>query len=150
MGFNVKLHLGVYDAPHEEGNTVYQVAKDLERRYEIIGNFADAYLPGIADHLAMGLQNALGAIVDNGHFAPDPFASGCAAIDQQFKTFLDRESMAIFSPLVPTDAALKGWSSRLKKFTGVRRPSFIDTGLYRANFHSWVDQPGAINADSAE
>ena len=41
---------------------------------------------------------------------------------------------------VPTGAAKKGVNHRLKIRRGKRRPSFIDTGILRTNFVSWVDR----------
>jgi hypothetical protein len=73
--------------------------------------------------------------------SPEPFASSKSQkIDDTFHKFLDSKEMETLGiPGVPTAAALKGVSHRLKLKKGAPRPSFIDTGMYQAHFKSWVE-----------
>ncbi|HCO8099557.1 TPA: hypothetical protein OB753_003901, partial [Escherichia coli] len=65
-----------------------------------------------------------------------------------FHRFLEAEEMAgmtINGNEIPTWAARRGVNSRLKdKYTGIRRPSFIDGGLFKGSFIAWIDN----NAES--
>jgi hypothetical protein len=66
-----------------------------------------------------------------------------------FVTYLDNEEIAETGQAgVPTAAALAGVRTSLKKKKELknprkrslgRRPSFIDTGMYRDSFKAWVD-----------
>jgi len=79
-----------------------------------------------------------------------------ASLEVRFKQYLANSEIEKAGVLgVPTQAALDGVSHRFKsginwawatnatgkkvKAFGVRRPSFIDTGLYQSSFKSWVD-----------
>jgi hypothetical protein len=56
-----------------------------------------------------------------------------------FRQFLDREEMNGLVAGVPTKAALGGARHGRGKITRRgQRPSFIDTGIFRASFRCWA------------
>ena len=61
-------------------------------------------------------------------------------IETAFKLFLGQQEMNGVVPGVPTKAALKGVNHRMLHPYAKRGPrsSFIDTGLYQANFKVWM------------
>jgi len=64
-------------------------------------------------------------------------------IEKMFREFLDKEEMnASGNAGIPTGAALLGIRHGIgsKTLKGVPRPSFIDTGIYRASFRCSVDK----------
>jgi hypothetical protein len=143
MGQIMKLHLGVIDVPYKEntGITTGDVAEILEDKYHIMQTFFDMYKPQI---LKMLHNEALDALKDFLDGAPLPdgafkFPDTCEEIGKLFQiNFLDGEQMNDM-PGVPTQAALDGYNRRLKKRTGQRRPSFVDTTQFQAAFKAWID-----------
>jgi hypothetical protein len=154
----LKIHLGVYDVPEPEGGSTYDVAQQLEKKYELFSQFAASHLDDIAKHLEESMAGALETTLMR-QKVRDPFLAGTEQIDQDFRKFLDEEQMAKLGiPGVPTKAALEGKSIRFKKRVtpqrwvkgqgkgvgffvqyGPRRPSFIDSGVLQASFKSWVE-----------
>ncbi len=143
------LHLGVIDIPYadEKGVTTGDVAEFLEDKYHVMGAFYGRYEGKIANALANALAGALETVRMGGPLSGKPFATAESEIAADFKHFLSSseiETMGIEG--VPTKAALDGKSKRFKRgrnkgktgLPGVRRPSFIDTGLYQASFVDWV------------
>jgi len=138
------LHLGVIDVPYAEENgiTTGDVADILEAKYHPMEIFYELHKQEIADDITNGVQNALEALMMG---APDQGLTGAVNagttnINEKFKDFLANGEMeSLGYPGVPTQAALDGVNHRLKKKSGPRRPSFIDTGLYQSSFTSWVD-----------
>jgi hypothetical protein len=63
-------------------------------------------------------------------------------VEKLFKSFLDNEEMNGMVSGVPTQAAMRGvrHGRGSKTRRGIQRPSFIDTGIYRASFRCWVDR----------
>ena len=71
-----------------------------------------------------------------------PTAEAESEIEAKFRSFLSEQKMdGIGIPGVPTQAALNGVSHRFLHPYAKRpeRPSFIDTGLYQANFKAWFE-----------
>lgn len=146
----MKLCFGVVDQPYdygdEPGKTTFDVACDLEERYEIFTHFwemhKDEIIQEAGTELAYQLVNHLK------HKAPLPGEHFLEGTGKIFHIFLETEEMAgmtINGNPVPTQAALLGVNSRLKdKYTGERRPSFIDGGLFKGSFIAWIDN----NAES--
>ncbi|MEB7738588.1 hypothetical protein NGB58_04745 [Escherichia coli] len=146
----MKLCFGVidqlYDYGDEPGKTTFDVACDLEERYEIFTHFwemhKDEIIQEAGTELAYQLVNRLK------HKAPLPAMWVMGDTLDIFHRFLEAEEMAgmtINGNQVPTQAALLGVNSRLKdKYTGERRPSFIDGGLFKGSFIAWIDN----NAES--
>lgn len=124
--------------------TTGDVAAILEQKYHIMEIFAHEE----KDTIERAIGEAYGDMIDaslRGHpIPPDLFAGACSTIDTKFKTFLDQGAMEKLGyPGVPTAAALAGVNHRLKhpyaKANPARR-SFVDTGLYRSSFKSWMDK----------
>lgn len=140
----LKVCFGVIDQPYdygdEPGKTTFEVAQDLEKRYEIFSHFWDMHKEEIireaGEMLAYQLVNHLK------HKAPLPSVQVMGKTRGIFHQFLEVEEMAgltINGNPVPTNAALMGVNSRLKdKYTGERRPSFIDGGLFKTSFIAWI------------
>jgi len=140
------INLGVNDVPYpsEDGETktTGQVAGQLELDYGIVGAFIQKHEETIADAIAIGVEDSMDAII-SGSSRNINLGAATSIISSAFKEFLSNseiESMGV--PGVPTRAALSGSNSRLKKGFGPRRPSFIDTGLYRSSFDAWVSEDG--------
>ncbi|HCB2534344.1 hypothetical protein [Escherichia coli] len=146
----MKLCFGVIDQPYdygdEPGKTTFDVACDLEERYEIFTHFwemhKDEIIQEAGTELAYQLVNHLK------HEAPLPGEHFLEGTEKIFHIFLETEEMAgmtINGNEIPTWAARRGVNSRLKdKYTGIRRPSFIDGGLFKGSFIAWIDN----NAES--
>jgi len=114
------------------------VAEILEGKYGLFSRFAQLNEQRMANHLADSVNDAIHTLLSGG-VVTDPFLDGCEEINQDFRTFLDEEKMAILGvPGVPTKAALSGRSKRFKRSRGPRRPSFIDSGTLQTSFKSWV------------
>jgi hypothetical protein len=139
------LHLGVYDVPysdeHGKGKTTGDVAEILEDKYGVMDAFAFAHLPDIAKELEDSIAGSLETLMMGGRPDPNPFAKAESAITAMFKNFLATSAIEHLGiEGVPTLAALNGVNHRLKHpyaKGNSRRPSFIDTGLYSANFTAW-------------
>jgi hypothetical protein len=141
-----------FDYPYdfgEEGEvvTTWQVADWLEEsknmHYHLKENFHKLYKSEIEGLFAQALTDALLDFSTFGKPIPTSkkklFAGANAKIDEMFRKFLNErivEGLGIDG--VPTQSALEGKSKRLKKKTGIRRPSFIDTGQYRNSSYTYV------------
>lgn len=155
----MKLHLGVIDVPHiQPGVTTYDVGMELEKDYGLFSAFYELFENSIDKAVEKDVQIAIDKLLSG----KDPklnFGTSTSAIDTMFHQFLDSgaiESMG--KPGVPTKAALEGKRTRFKgkgssaktwvkgkrspvqsESTGVRRPSFVDSGILNASFKSWID-----------
>ncbi|WP_051377032.1 hypothetical protein [Paraburkholderia dilworthii] len=164
----ITLHLGIIDIPYQDRatdekvpkakkgkankpikpksdaatKTTGDIAEILEEKYHIMDTFAFARLPDIAKELEESIAGSLETMMMGGQPSPNPFASAESAITAMFKQFIftqQVESMGIAG--VPTQAALDGVNHRLKHpyaKGNPRRPSFVDTGMYMANFVAWM------------
>lgn len=136
----MKICLGVIDMPYDYGNTsatTYEVAEDLQDRYQIFTHFWESHAGEICAEV--GETVAYSLINHIKHGAPMTGGELLGETMQQFNIFLEREEMAGLSvDGVPTQAALDGKNSRLKTEKGERRPSFIDGGLFKSSFVAWI------------
>lgn len=158
----MKLHLGVVDVPHiQPGVTTYDVGMELEKDYGLFSAFAEFYEHSIDQAIDRDLNVAIEKLLSGEKVAKDLpaiFGSSTSAIDTMFRNFLDSSVIeGMGKPGVPTKAALEGKRTRFKGKGssagswvkgkrggtsvgyGPRRPSFIDSGILRASFKSWVD-----------
>jgi hypothetical protein len=123
------LNLGVHDIPYDDGTkTTGRVAEELETDYGIMAYFMDNHGQEVADDTVMAYLTML----ETG-LADQPLSETPAL----FRAFLSAKEMD-GSKGVPTKRSLMGYSSRMKKATGVPRPSFIDTGAYSESFTAWL------------
>jgi hypothetical protein len=156
LGGIVKLHFGVIDVPYAEagGQSTGDVAEILEEKYAVMGNFDALHHDEFEELVAISISEAIENLVAG---APadlvKPFAQACTDIKSVFTQYLNDEEIAATGQAgVPTQAALDGVRTSLKKkkeikniktyrsrVRGTRRPSFVDTGLYRDGFIAWVD-----------
>lgn len=136
------LHLGVIDVPYARrgGKTTGDVAEILEAKYHVMEMFYQQNEVFVAKSLEKSVAGTLESLLLGAPLSIDAFGAGTSRIEDRFKQFLSRREIERLSyPGVPTQAALKGVSHRLKgKRSGRRRPSFIDTGLYQSSFKAWV------------
>ena len=119
--------------------TTVDVARVLEEKYGIMGKFFELHSSDIAQAFADSMEDALVNVFAGAPPSNNPYGDAEATIETMFKKFLEGEELAGVVPGVPTKAALKGRSKRLKKGKGGRRPSFVDTGGYEGSFAAWVD-----------
>ena len=136
----MKLSLGVFAVPEWNGVPLPDVANILEGKYGLFSEFAKDQHDVITKAMHDSVSSAVTNLLAGAPPGMDPFAQGCSEIDAAFQRFLDTsriEKLGVAG--VPTGAALKGVNHRKKKNRGARRPSFIDTGILRTNFVSWVD-----------
>lgn len=139
------LHLGVIDVPYTgrtRSVTTGDVAGWLEDRYHVMEVFYHQHDAFVARSLEKSLAGTMESLLMGAPATIDPFGAGTSAIEDRFKRFLSqREMERLGVPGVPTGAALRGVSHRTKSgYTRgrKRRPSFIDTGQYQADFKAWV------------
>lgn len=131
----MKLVFGVWNVPYgTDRTTTGDVAKDLEKRYGVMGHFVDMQRKMIATEV---MEELLGTIGRRSRSHP------MDAISTRLKQAIsNREFDGI--PGVPTHAAQMGISTRFKAGVnkgsrrkkakrGAPRPSFIDSGLYQGS-----------------
>lgn len=132
--------------------TTGDVAEWLEDRYHVMEVFFEDD-GGVLALLEESVQDSIEDLLMGAPSDGNPFAAGTSTIESRFKRWLSNGSIERLGiPGVPTRAALMGISSRFKagrngglvqrrgkSVMGVRRPSFIDTGLYQASFKAWVE-----------
>jgi hypothetical protein len=146
------LHLGMLDVPYadEEGATTGDVAEWLETKFNIMSIYAELNLQQIGDDLAEGALEALESIMMGAPATDDPLLGATSKIEEGFKEFISSGEMEKLGyPGVPTKAAQRGVNHRMKHPYAKRdpRPSFVDTGLYVANFKAWIeDDPFGFKA----
>ena len=149
------LHLGVIDVGYsdEKGTSTGDVAEYLEQKYDVMGNFAALHMPEIVESVEVSVAEAIEALMGGAPASLNPFGGATEDIKQMFGTYLDNEEIAETGQAgVPTQAALDGVRTSLKKkkenknvktyrsrVRGTRRPSFVDTGMYRDSFKAWVE-----------
>jgi hypothetical protein len=131
-------------APSATSKSTGMVAEILEAKYHIMETFANRHEDLIVSSLNDAIEDALETMMLRGNRSPGslvPTAAGEQIIEDRFKQFLSQREMDGLAGGVPTAAALRGVSHRFLHPYARRasRPSFIDTGLYQANFKVWVD-----------
>jgi hypothetical protein len=121
--------------------TTGDVAEILEAKYHIFQNFYQIHEQDVANDVTDSMQGAVESYLMGAPLNLNPFGSATSSIENRMKQFLANSEMEkIGFPGVPTQAALEGFNPRFKNpRTGVRRPSFIATGLLQASMTAWVD-----------
>lgn len=125
-----------------KAQTTGDVAEILEDKYKVIQTFYETIgHDSIVNAIEHSFQSAVENMFAGAPISAEPEAQAMSEIEAAFKHFLSQQEMD-GKPGVPTKAALAGVSHRFKHPYARRppRPSFIDTGLYQANFHAWADK----------
>ncbi len=151
----MQIHLGVIDLTYGDKGSIStgEVAKILEDQYSVMGNFVDLHIGEIAEVMAISVSEAIDSLISGAPATLNPFGQAEQDIQQMFVKYIDDEEIAQTGQEgVPTQAALDGVRTALKKrkeiknikkyrsrIRGTRRPSFLDTGLYRDSFKVWVE-----------
>ena len=124
---------GRVDAETGELSTTGQVAIDLEERYGIMKFFIDSHGQQLADEAIQTLLDKWSGMSKNSEEL-----SFLSEAEELFRRMIESKELDNEVGGVPTKASLIGKSLRFKRQYGPPRPSFIDSGLYLANFHAWV------------
>lgn len=125
------------DAEHPESTTTYQVAKILEDRYDVMGVFYKIHHQEIIDRIAKRYLDRVKDLMDG---KPSPRRWPMERIDSLFRDYLSADEWQSYTGET-IQAAQKGRSSRKKaKKYATGRPAFIDSGLYRRSFRSWIER----------
>ena len=151
MGDLVILHLGVIDIPYAtDGTSTGDVAKWLEDKYSVMGNFAALHADDIQEFVEIAFAEAIeNVLAGQPAQLAKPMNQATDDIKALFATYLNNEEIAETGQEgVPTAAALAGKRTSFKKMKELkkprrraltRRPSFVDTGMYRNSFKAWTD-----------
>ena len=145
----MKLKLGVVEVPEPNGNTSYGVGKILEEKYTLFSSYVEMHHKDIENELCEALVGAFETYQATGHIAKQPFDAAGQELSLGLKKFIYNEELAGKVAGVPTQAALEGITTRKvgrgkkSKFkrtrTGIRRPSFIDSGIFEASTKVWIE-----------
>lgn len=141
----MKLVLGVLDMAYvEDGHstTTGDVAGFLEDRYHVMRSFVELHEGEIGTALADGIAGNIESLAMGVPLSRITMQGATAKIEEEFKDFLDRDEMGQLLPATwQSKAAAAGVSHRKKDpdaEDNAARPSFVDTGLYRASFRAWL------------
>lgn len=157
----MKLNLGVLDVSYAGSSgsnsaiTTSEVAKILEDRYSVMETFYESRKDKIGEWLAESVGDAVDAVVFGDHV--EPFLDATQRIESAFRDFLSADEMSkMLAGLTESErdyflsstggfngASLRGINHRKKHPFSKKnkaRPAFVDTGLYRSSFRSWVSE----------
>ena len=151
----MKLKLGVIEVPEPGGLSSYDLGKILEEKYTLFSSYVEMHHAKIESELCEALVGAFETFQATGHIAKQPLDSAGQQLTKDLKQFIYKEELAGKVGGVPTQAALEGINTRTlsgktprkvkagQKFkrvkTGVRRTSFIDTGIFEASTKVWIE-----------
>ena len=145
----MRLHIGVIDYKYTENAksvSTGDVAQILEKRYAVMTGFVVSHIQDIANDMAESYAGALESMMMGGP-AGNPMSEATSKISTRAKHYLSsREAERVLAPgsgrfVVPTHAAILGINHRKKNpRTGIRRPSFIDTGMYQNSLIAWTEE----------
>jgi hypothetical protein len=123
--------------------TAEKVSGILESSYNIVNQFSEKYGEEIGEIIRDGVELSIIDILPGGDREYKPISNRMIQymkpktreIEKLFREFLDNEEAE--GSGIPTKAAMLGVRRGRKR--GGRRPSFVDTGIYRASFRAWAD-----------
>ena len=126
-------------APQSNHKTTGDVAEILEAKYHIMETFFETHEDAISGLLEKSVEGALQNLLA-GPGTLNATAEGESDIAKAFQDFIEQRGMDGLVDGVPTKAAQRGVSHRFLHPYAKRpsRPSFVDTGLYVANFAAWT------------
>jgi hypothetical protein len=123
--------------------TAEKVAKILNSKYNILELFYGMYEKEINDIISSNFgqvaSNMLSAGRELNKVSKKNLQPGMQEIVGMFRSFIDNEEMN-GRPGIPAQASLMGIRHRRgHRIRHGSRPSFVDTGIYKASFRAWVD-----------
>ena len=138
----MKLDLGVWDIAYSDptvqgATTTGQVAKILEEKYSVMGEFYDHYKQDVEDLLIDALVGELEARLQG----KPPTAievMPLQKVDTLFKQYLSRNEWQQLTGQTIKSAQLAISHRKKGKKRAGPRPAFIDTGLYQKAFTAWL------------
>ena len=138
----MRLNLGVVSGvpyPVKEVVTTDQVARYLEEKYSVMEDFYRANKGTIANEVMKAISRHYIA-KRRGHAHSGDV--DLPEVSAKFRDYLDRSRwLSIAGNVEPQAAAIGVRTRKMQQIvTGVRRPPFIDTGLYRKSFRAWIDK----------
>lgn len=160
------LHLGVIDVAYSDADTpgaqtTYTVAKDLEQRYQVMEVFVEQHREEIVAAVTQRYKYALHRLMEGNSERLAQREWPMPKIVSAFRDYLSRDEWQQVTGRT-IGAAKRGISHRFKNpegrtvragsivsgkaskyakgpaIFGAPRPAFIDTGLYRRAFQSWL------------
>ncbi len=135
---SITINLGVVDTDYsiigDPDTTTGKVAKILEKEYGVMAGFVNKVEDDVTKKVL--------AYFSKGEW--DDFAKAEVKdyLEEQFFDYIFFEQAKRYSDYsykIPTMAAQFGWSSIKKEWTGVPRPSFMDTETYLKSFTVWYE-----------
>jgi hypothetical protein len=122
--------------------TADQISDYLEDKYNITDIFWQLHEDDILGLIESIAAERLQKVMDGTLKIKDTSMARMAKpafpkIEQMFRQFIDMREMDGIIPGVPTQASIIGKSRWFGKNPG--RPSFKDTGIYRASFRCWAE-----------
>jgi len=142
------IHLGVIDLPYSQARqggkasagteTTGDVAEWLESKYNVMGVFVAEHGDDIAKAIEEAIDGAMETAIIRGLETVD-FGGALDEVGTEFRRFISSGEIEGIVPGTPTQAAIDGRTSRMKRRRGQRRVSFRDTGLYINSFVAWSD-----------
>lgn len=144
----MKLVLGVLEVSYSDAGssgatTTGEVATILEDRYHVMETFFELKKDQIAEILAEGMADSINSLINGRPPDASPTYDPEQQIELLFRTFLDANEMQTLAAkfgMNLTAAAARGDNARKKSGKSNARPTFIDTGTYRAAFRAWVEK----------
>jgi hypothetical protein len=124
--------------------TAQKVANILEGKYNIVETFSEIHEEEIHNIMHDGFKEIAKNMIEKRGGSSNASLKNLMKpstdhIQSMFRQFLDSEEMNGMVPGVPTGAALLGIRhGRGSKTKKGQRPSFVDTGIYKASFRAWV------------
>jgi hypothetical protein len=139
----VKLHLGCVDVQYtnsKEGETTFEVAQILEKKYHVMDIFYEMHTADIAKELESRIAGAIERAFA-GHKSPNLFTAmdPFFGIEEKFREYIDREEHGIKLKRISKPVA-GGRKKRQYKKVETPLPAFVYSGLYRYNFRAWIEK----------
>jgi hypothetical protein len=124
-----------------QGKTTGVVAKDLEKRYGLMGAFWEMEQDYVMTLIEKSIGQSIEEMVASGERNPLISQDVLDKIETRFKRNLSTRRYDGQLNGVPTLAAQRGVSHLVRHPYAKRapRPSFIDTGMYQASFKAWLE-----------
>lgn len=138
----MKLHLGVTDIPYagKGATTTGEVAEYLEKDFHVMQVFFDRNSGFIAESLENGLAGSL-EILMMGQTPKDPFAGAMSKVENRFREYIAQEEHGIMTKQKMQGTGMTGARfKRQYRKAPQKKTVFVETGLYRRNFKSWISE----------